>query len=990
MPTKRNVISISVGGIAIALLAAGAVSYFLWGSSDSSAPNIVGSDKSPMSILRLSTDLRPIWYNLSITAYVPGFIYFEEPTKSQTFEANVTIKVHSDNPTYRIELNARELNFTNVTVTADAGDIIQITSVEVQKNLSKVVFNLNRKLEAGRNYYIQILYSGLIGDRRFGLYIASYDTKDGRTKYLATTNMEPAGARLLVPCFDEPSFKAIWKVQITHPKGTNAIFNAMEEEQNLPVSESGNWLSTRFSETPPMSSYLLAVVVSDFAYKESTMKSIDGNDIRVRVWLRSEIIEDGIWALESAMAILAIFERRFKIPFPISKMDLVGVTSFRWIATGAMENFGLVTFYEKSILFNSTVDTASTKISVADIIAHEFAHQWFGDIVTLNWWSNLFLNEGFATLMVDTALADMSNISPTQNIIEAIKMHEIGNMRAGFASDMFSTSHSLYYDFLGPEEMGTIFDGISFKKGSSILHMIETVIGSEVFYRGLCIYLKRHSFGNVGYMDLLTALDEAVQTNSTMMKGMSVKDFAKDWITQANHPIVVANFEINGAKIKSAWKIPIWYQLNGEDKDMFWLENQAIILENVGNDDLLIINPKSVGFYHVQYREGLLDRINKELITNHTSISPLARGRILDDAFWLAHAGYTTYDVAFNLTTYLSRERDSWPWLSLMYQLDTIAYFLNGEPESKIADEFVSLMNEMRNTATSLSLLSARTPFLAENKAIPLPPFATNHEEYYDDYNRNRDLPYLQRNSKNVKGVTDEFLRPLPVELASENGLEMWLKTIREEFLERCSSTSEAISSQCSKVATNFRNYAYCLGVKYEIIDFDFMIGMYEREVNKKEKNSLLYSLCCTQNAIGMKRLLRAVVHESAKPVIPVIYADDVVINVARNSAAGQYIAFDFFLDNWQLIYYRFVNEDDFGILNTIIRTCLFASSPRAIKTLESFLNDPSNDLHAVQELNRTLTFLKTKRHWIEKNLKPLSNSFNIQIARAKEKPKTR
>ncbi|KAI1721800.1 aminopeptidase-like protein AC3.5 [Ditylenchus destructor] len=214
----------------------------------------------------------------------------------------------------------------------------------------------------------------------------------------------------------------------------------------------------------------------------------------------------------------------------------------------------------------------------------------------------------------------------------------------------------------------------------------------------------------------------------------------------------------------------------------------------------------------------------------------------------------------------------------------------------------------------------------------------------------------------------------------------MELKMFREQFLEPCSSSSEAISSQCSTVPINIRDNVYCLGVKYEIVDFDFMVGMYEREVQKNEKIRLLYSLCCTQNVIGIKRLLRAAVNENAKPVISLVYADDVIISIVWESPIGRYIASDFFLDNWQSIYYRFVNEVGFGTLNSIIRNCLKDSSSRSIQALESFMNDQRNDLHAVQEFNRQLTSLKTRRHWIEKNLKPLTNFFTTQIAKAKEK----
>ncbi|KAI1702387.1 peptidase family m1 domain-containing protein [Ditylenchus destructor] len=942
MSKKRNVLSFFVGAIAVTLLAVGAVSLFIWGRANNIDKGI--ESNRPVSAFRLPTNVRPVSYNLTLVVYVPGFIKFDNPEKSQTFEGDVTIKVHVDEPTDRIELNAKELNITSVTVMDSSGKATKMINLEVVTNISKVLINLSDPLEVGRMYFIQISYFGSLSDRIYGFYSSSYDTSDGTTRYLATTLMPPTGARLMVPCFDEPSFKAVWRVQVIHPMGTNVISNALEQES---YQKSQNWLSTQFSKTPLMSTYILAVVVSDFAYKEDYMKSSDGRDIRIRVWLRPDIIDESGWALECAKAILPFYERQFQIPFPIDKMDLVGVRDF---PNGASESFGAILFHENFLRYNATLDHASVKLKIADIMAHELAHQWFGNVVTKYWWDDVFLSEGLASFMESLALGNLFNVSTTTNLINFTRVMVTG----GFRDDQFSTAHPLHYDFVTPVEIVTNFDGIAYGKGASILRMIEKVIGTETFYSGIRIYLQDHKFGNADYKDLLRAFDKAIQASGTN-KDFSVQKFADGWLTQANHPIVVArridetsvsltqlpyilDFEITGDKIQRAWKIPIWYQVNGEEKDMAWLDDKPLTLQNIRKSDLLIINPQSIGYYYVQYDAELLQRVSSELLSNFTNLSPVARSRVLDDTFSLAHAGYVSYEGAFNLSNYLSQETESLPWTYVMNHINVISAYFAEEPESNIVDKFTSLMLDIKRNAT-------REPF-------------------------------------NTPGMSDNNTKDDPITS---------LKAFREQFLEPCSSTLNGISSKCSRVPTDLRESLYCDGVKYGIADFDYMVELYEREPQRQEKQNLLVALGCTVNTAEIKRLLRASLLGEYSPEIPIVHADDVVINIAQKNLVGRYVLFDFFLENFEQIYYRFADEAAckrlsrcYSTLNEIIKASLWDSSSQGIKTLESFLNDSNNDMHAVPEFNRQLLALKTKRHWIEKNLRNLSTFFTTQLSKNK------
>nr|CAD2147924.1 unnamed protein product [Meloidogyne enterolobii] len=392
----------------------------------------------------------------------------------------------------------------------------KVVEVRVDEAREKVFFELDGTLEKGNEYLFRIPYTGPIATKLAGLYLTTYTTLAGEHKFAAVTQMVPTGARRMVPCFDEPHFKAIYRLNIIHPFGSRAVSNAKEIRDGV-ATDNEEWIQTDFDETLPMSSYLLALVVSDFDYVEGYTK----RGIRFRIWARQDAVNFTSYALQAGIRVLEFYEDYYGIEFPLPKQDMMAFPDF---AAGAMENWGLVTYREKYLLYSPELYTAQQKMAVASVVAHELAHQWFGNLVTMRWWSDLWLNEGFATLMEYLGTDAISNGGFRMRdyfIIEALD--------SAFDRDSRATSHPLFFEIQKAEDVNEAFDPITYSKGASVLRMIRSVMGEESFKNGLNIYLNRFKYQNAEHSDLWDALTEAVPQHLLDREGkpFNVKNFCK-------------------------------------------------------------------------------------------------------------------------------------------------------------------------------------------------------------------------------------------------------------------------------------------------------------------------------------------------------------------------------------------------------------------------------------------------------------------------------
>ncbi|KAK6644232.1 hypothetical protein RUM43_000499 [Polyplax serrata] len=446
-----------------------------------------------------------------------------------------------------------------------------------------------------------------------------------------------------------------------------------------PIAGIPNYVWDEYQESVPMSTYLVAFVVSDFS------NITDGN--KFTVWTRDSAIGQAKYSLEIGPKILNYFEKYFGIDFPLPKVDMVALPDF---AAGAMENWGLITFRETALLYEAGVSSSNNKQRVATVVSHELAHQWFGNLVTPSWWSDLWLNEGFASYV---EYLGVEAVEPSWKIMEQFVIHEVQNV---FALDALRTSHQISVKVHHPDEISEIFDRISYGKGASLIRMMNHFLTNDVFKRGLSKYLKRHKFSSTEQDDLWAALTEQAHEDMVMSKNMSVKTIMDTWTLQTGFPVInvkrdynngkaVLNQEIfllfksTGSKSKGKrsekvlWWVPITYttsqQLNfNKTYPSHWFKREEqISIENLPSEkDWILLNIQQTGFYRVNYDDRnwkmLIDYLmNPALFGN---ISPINRAQLLDDALNLARAELLSYDVAMNVTAYLSNEVEYLPWRS--------------------------------------------------------------------------------------------------------------------------------------------------------------------------------------------------------------------------------------------------------------------------------------------------------------------------------------
>ncbi|KAJ3061776.1 hypothetical protein HK102_008995, partial [Quaeritorhiza haematococci] len=416
------------------------------------------SSNAPWTDVRLPSWIRPITYTLDFVTDVEKFKFY----------GSVSIHVNVTETSPILVLHAADLDLADLRVVPlSAGDDQVIVPIANTTNdQEQVVFSFEPKLAVGE-YTVILKYAGILTDSLHGYYKSRFISKvDGKKKYIATTQFESSDARRAFPCFDEPAMKATFIITMTVPQGYHALSNmpttdvqSVEPPTAIAhsIDSSSTWRKFSFTETKRMSTYLVAFIVSNF---ESIEGYASNGRIRVGVWTQPGRTELGRYALDVAIKILEFYEKRFQVEYPLPKSDLIAIPDF---AAGAMENWGLITYRDTALLYDSTLSSAVNKQRVATVIAHELAHQWFGNLVTMAWWNDLWLNEGFAEFMEykGTNAAEPSWQMPAQFIYMDL-------LSATF-SDASVFTHPIAADVHNPNEIDEIFDDISYAKGSSVL-----------------------------------------------------------------------------------------------------------------------------------------------------------------------------------------------------------------------------------------------------------------------------------------------------------------------------------------------------------------------------------------------------------------------------------------------------------------------------------------------------------------------------------------
>lgn len=590
-----------------------------------------------------------------------------EPNRNDmTFSGSVIISGQkTSRPNQRLELHQKGLKVTSAHVIRHdkKGDQeINVDRINHHSSYGEVRLHTKEKLYPG-HFTIRLEFRGKITIPMNGMYPCRFD-HNGQAKEIIATQFESHHAREVFPCVDEPEAKATFDLTLTTPKGETVLANTPVLSQKA----ANNKQTTRFETTPRMSTYLLAFVYGELVYKEARTKG----GVIVRTYATPDNVAFTEFALDVAVRCLEFYNDYFAIDYPLAKCDLIALPDF---ASGAMENWGCVTFREQAMLVDPVNTSLAAKQYVAMVVAHELAHQWFGNLVTMRWWTDLWLNEGFASWVEYLAV---DHLYPEWQMWTQFIVDE---QQQALKLDALENTHPVEVPVSHPDEIRTIFDTISYSKGASVIHMLHDYLGAENFRDGLRYYLKKHEYGNTDTVDLWTALETVSEK--------PVKEFMTGWTSQGGFPILRVMLE---ESIFTASQQRFYLNPNVRKQDnnlVLWPiallggENVPEILNSsskefsVKTSEVVKLNHSQSGFYRVLYSAGHQQRLGD--LIRRGKLTPLDRLGILSDVFEAAKAGYI--DTAEALTTLKNykHEDNSAVWDIIASNLGSIRFIMDDE-----------------------------------------------------------------------------------------------------------------------------------------------------------------------------------------------------------------------------------------------------------------------------------------------------------------------
>ena len=544
---------------------------------------------------------------------------FEPNLTKFTFSGSEIITADCKKPTNLITMDCAEIEITSCTVKSK-GEIIG-SSAKTNEKEEELQIKLSKKIKG--KISIDLEFQGILNDRLLGFYRSQY-VQNGKTKYLATTQFEAADARRAFPCWDEPEAKATFEISIIAENKFSAI-------SNMPIKSKkkmGGKTLYNFSKTPVVSTYLIYLGVGEFEYLTGRI-----GKIQIRVVTTKGNKSKGKFSLELGKKLLTSYEKYFGIKYPLPKLDLIAVPDF---AAGAMENWGAITFRETILLYDPKTSSTRTKQFIAEVISHEIAHQWFGNLVTMKWWNDLWLNESFATFM---ATKFVDKFYPEWDLWNQF-VEDAMNVAMGL--DSLKTTHPIDVTVNSPAEIREIFDAISYDKGGCVLRMLEHYVGEPNFQKGLKKYLSDFKYQNAKGQDLWNAIGKASK--------MPVSSMVNTWLKQPGFPLVEINQDGNTLKLKQKryllesdkkfskglWSIPLSLGLESEiSTKLFTKKSTSVKLPK--NTLGFVANYGRKGFYRVKYDEGIL--LDLKMLVDEKKIPAIDRWAIQNDLFSLCVSG---------------------------------------------------------------------------------------------------------------------------------------------------------------------------------------------------------------------------------------------------------------------------------------------------------------------------------------------------------------
>ena len=853
----------------------------------------------------LPENVRPTHYQITLQPDMNEF----------TFDGLEVIDIEVKETTSEISLNAAELRVPSGMLIRD-GRWIRASAIAVDEENETVTLTFPEPIEPGPAQ-LDLRFVGELNDKLRGFYRSQYVNPEGEVSYLATTQFEATDARRAFPCWDEPACKATFQLTLNIPAEMVAVSNTPILEQ---AGLDAGYKSIMFGRTPIMSTYLMAFVIGDLSHLEQEAV----NNTRVGVWTTRGKEDQGRFALETSARMLGFFNDYFGIPYPLEKLDHIAIPDF---AAGAMENWGCITYRETALLVDPENSSAGTRQRVAEVVAHEMAHMWFGDLVTMEWWDDLWLNESFASWMgtkaTDWAFPEWEMWTQFVNM----------DTNRALSLDGLKNSHPIEQEVKDPAEISQLFDAISYSKGASVIRMLEQFLSPEVFRQGLHQYLNANQYANARTEDLWAALEEASQ--------LPVTAIMNTWTGQMGYPVLRVETEQSGDHLEVAlsqerfvydnllgesepedlvWQVPVGITQSGGDEGASLVMNEpqarVQLPRPVGADSWFKVNPSQTGFFRVNYSEEDWQRLIPAI--SALTLSATDRLGIQNDAYALSKAGLLPITQFLDIAGAYENETDASVWSDLASNLRDIELLVADEP----------------------------------------------CHENFRTFARNLFGPAARRigwDAREGEGHLDALLRSTVLSQAGGYG--------DQELLGQASDRFQTYLSDSSSLHPDLRGVVFSLAAQAGDDDTYNQLWELARQADlQEEKIRLLLALSRFNQPELLQETLRRTLTDDVRSQDTI----SVVTSVAAN-LKGRQLAWQFVQDNWDEFDRRY-GSGGFGLMR-LVSVCGNFVDAAKIEEVETFFRDhpaPAGERTIRQSLER----VRLNSRWLELNREALAARF--------------
>ncbi|XP_025722594.1 endoplasmic reticulum aminopeptidase 1 [Callorhinus ursinus] len=897
-------------------------------SSDMMSPKAGNGTPFPWEKMRLPEHIIPVYYDLLIHVNLTTL----------TFEGTTEIEITASQPTSTIILHSHLLQISKATLKTRVGERLSAEPLRVLEYPphEQIALLAPEPLAVGIPYTVVIDYAGRLSEHLNGFYKSTYRTKEGEVRVLASTHFEPTAARMAFPCFDEPAFKANFSVKIRREPRHLAISN-MPLVKSVTVAE--GLIEDHFDVTVKMSTYLVAFIISDFKSISKMTKS----GVKVSVYSVPDKIHQADYALDTAVTLLEFYEDYFSIPYPLPKQDLAAIPDFE---SGAMENWGLTTYRESSLLFDIEKSSAADKLGVTMIVSHELAHQWFGNLVTMQWWNDLWLNEGFAKFM---EFVSVSVTHPEMKVDD----YFFGKCFNVMEVDALNSSHPISTAVEDPAQIREMFDEVSYEKGACILNMLRDYLGADAFKSGIVQYLQKYSYRNTRNEDLWDRMASICPTDGTermdgfcsrdphssstshwRQEGLDVKTMMNTWTLQKGFPLITVtvrgrNVHMRQEHYRKApedasetgylWHVPLTFITSKSDSvQRFLLKTKTDVLILPEEVEWIKFNVGMNGYYIVHYENDGWDSLTGLLKGAHTTVSSNDRASLINNAFQLVSNGKLSIEKALDLTLYLKRETEIMPVFQGLNELIPMYKLMEKRDMNEVENQFKAfllwLLRDLIDSQTwtdegSVSQRMLRSQLLLLACVRKYQPCVRRAEAYFREW----------------KEADGNLSLPSDVTLA-----------------------------------------VFAVGVQNPE-GWDFLYRKYQSSLSTSEKEKIEFALCISQDEDKLQWLL----DEGFKGDVIKIQEFPHILGAVGRNPVGYRLAWQFLRENWDKLIQKFELGSASLTYMVIGTTSQFSTRARLEEVKEFFgsLKEKGSQLRCVQQ---TIETIGENIRWMDKNFEKI------------------